>query len=224
MSEEGKVVDIEIDIKTEDMTQITPHGIPQGPEYVEFDHMSTIEKLLHWQLEDKEINNEYIKAMNQLCQMRSFQNNDIITNDKLIKTSNNVENSQYEMMEKQNYLKQLEKDIFNDVSKVMKHDDDKIKQLKKIQQMIECGKSDTKYIGKKNKKKCFCCNGIKGKKMKKCSKCRFAFYCSKLCQKQHWSIHKLNCKEIKVETKIETKTKKQKKEKRQKNKNKTKIK
>jgi ankyrin repeat protein len=39
---------------------------------------------------------------------------------------------------------------------------------------------------------CSFCNEVPQNR-KKCGKCKIAFYCSKECQSQHWTIHKLEC-------------------------------
>lgn len=41
--------------------------------------------------------------------------------------------------------------------------------------------------------KCLCCEDS-GCEMKRCAKCKTAFYCSVECQRQHWSLHKHGCK------------------------------
>jgi len=44
---------------------------------------------------------------------------------------------------------------------------------------------------------CSFCEKRSAEKMKYCSSCRSAYYCSRNCQKKHWKIHKPNC--IKVD-------------------------
>ena len=43
-----------------------------------------------------------------------------------------------------------------------------------------------------DKKKCFAC-GIEAKRMPKCSGCYWARYCSRVCQKEDWKLHKNMC-------------------------------
>ena len=207
---------------SEECAQITPGGIPEGEEYVEFDHMSVSEQFLHWKLEEKEKNDEYNKrlnqlsgTMNQLCgtmnqlsgtmseiseimkqfsQMMTIKNNNNnnnnkIENDKLLKIIiNNMEKSHSEMVKQKHQLKQIEM--------VMKSDYDKINELKKIEKVTHCAKSDTGYTKRSQKgtKICLCCDGMIYKNIQKCSKCKTAIYCDKSCQKKHWLIHRLNCK------------------------------
>ena len=40
--------------------------------------------------------------------------------------------------------------------------------------------------------RCFLC-GEEGTKLKKCSQCEIAYYCSKTCQRGHWKKHKVAC-------------------------------
>ena len=42
-------------------------------------------------------------------------------------------------------------------------------------------------------KRCIKCNYIQINKNKKCKKCQKVYYCSRKCQKEHWSKHKINC-------------------------------
>ena len=50
------------------------------------------------------------------------------------------------------------------------------------------------YIKKAIKHRCLTCNknGIL-----KCGRCKKAYYCSKDCQRKHWKMHKIKCKEHK---------------------------
>ena len=43
---------------------------------------------------------------------------------------------------------------------------------------------------------CFYCQNIETKitKLKTCSYCRMAFYCSENCITQHWIVHKIKCR------------------------------
>lgn len=43
---------------------------------------------------------------------------------------------------------------------------------------------------------CFVCGETD--KLSRCSKCQFAFYCGKDCQKSHWNTHKHVCRDMKV--------------------------
>lgn len=45
---------------------------------------------------------------------------------------------------------------------------------------------------KRIKSRCFACSGM-FKKLLQCSKCKRAFYCSKVCQTLHWRNHKIDC-------------------------------
>jgi len=47
-------------------------------------------------------------------------------------------------------------------------------------------------------KSCLCClKQVDGSK--KCGRCRTASYCSVECQKQHWKVHKNNCKDSNID-------------------------
>lgn len=39
----------------------------------------------------------------------------------------------------------------------------------------------------------FCYTCLKNGEVKLCGRCRHAFYCSKICQRKHWTKHKPNC-------------------------------
>ena len=66
---------------------------------------------------------------------------------------------------------------------------------------IKVDKSDTNdnnndsSKNKLNGKRCNYCNKIDAK-LKKCTRCKQAFYCSKKCQKKDWKNHKKVCKKI----------------------------
>ena len=66
---------------------------------------------------------------------------------------------------------------------------------------IKVDKSDTNdnnndsSKNKLNGKRCNYCNKIDGK-LKTCTRCKQAFYCSKKCQKKDWKNHKKVCKKI----------------------------
>ena len=42
--------------------------------------------------------------------------------------------------------------------------------------------------------KCDYCNKVPDNKLKTCSRCKLSLYCNSLCQRSHWPIHKLTCK------------------------------
>ncbi|EPT00605.1 hypothetical protein FOMPIDRAFT_1162970 [Fomitopsis schrenkii] len=46
----------------------------------------------------------------------------------------------------------------------------------------------------KNPRECANCHAVKDKALMICSRCKLAQYCSKECQKAHWSYHKIWCK------------------------------
>jgi len=51
-------------------------------------------------------------------------------------------------------------------------------------------------------KSCLCClKQVDGSK--KCGRCRTASYCSVECQKQHWKVHKNNCKDSNSDDSLE---------------------
>ena len=191
----------------DDDLKITPCGIPEDSEYVEFDHMSVYEQSLHYHLEEKEKNQEYNKTLNeldgimselsgtlneldgimsQLFQLMTIKNNnanDISENNELLKIIiNNIEKSQCEMVKQKDHLKHIEKVI---------------NESKKIE--IDTGCNE---MSENNKKICLNCNHTIYKKIKMCSHCKMAIYCNKKCQKRHWLIHKLDCKETKVDDDI----------------------
>lgn len=59
-------------------------------------------------------------------------------------------------------------------------------------------KYEVNIINKEVKiKVCFYC-GKNNTSMKKCSKCKYAYYCSVDCQKEHWNTHKKTCKEMAI--------------------------
>jgi hypothetical protein len=66
---------------------------------------------------------------------------------------------------------------------------------------LECGCMDwmKKHEGsaRLEEVECFhCLVKMKQRETKKCSRCKFAYYCSKECQKNNWKEHKLGCSEL----------------------------
>ena len=57
---------------------------------------------------------------------------------------------------------------------------------------IDSSSSSSSSSSSKKKKNCLhCLKEVEGSS--RCSRCRTALYCSKVCQEKHWPVHKNNC-------------------------------